>query len=353
MRTALIAILAQVVACGAVLADDTPADLARKSQEIFVKHCTKCHGKVNPQSGLSVLDLKTLAEKGYVTAGKLNDSQLWERVSSNDESIRMPPPPTGALPAPDQAVIQKWIEAGAPAFPVSAAGPRPFMTMKAVFLAMDKDLRNYPPEDQGNLRYFSLTHLHNNPAVSDKDLRMYRAALAKLCNSLSWEPNLVLPEPIDEYRTVYRVTVVKLGWDRDRLWNRMLTQYPYGLSYDSHSDNAFRTSADYVYNATGTRLPVIRADWFVANAAQPPLYEAMLRLPTGVNADKIIEKQLNVDTTHDFLTDREQRAGFNKSNVSEHNRMVARHPASTGAYWVRPSTRTPTPGPRSSTTAAS
>ena len=95
MRTALLALFAHVAACGALLADDAP-ELARKAQEVLVRHCTKCHGKVNPQSGLSVLDFKALTENGYVVGGKLNDSQLWERVSSNDDSLVMPP--TGAIP---------------------------------------------------------------------------------------------------------------------------------------------------------------------------------------------------------------------------------------------------------------
>ena len=137
----------------------------------------------------SVLDLEALTKGGYIVAGKLNDSQIWERVSSNDQSQVMPP--NGAIPAEDQAVLQKWIEGGASPFPPDAPGPRPIVTLQAMYAAIEKDLRTYPPEDQANLRYFSLTHLHNNPGVSDRDLRMFRAALAKLVNSLSWEPDIV------------------------------------------------------------------------------------------------------------------------------------------------------------------
>jgi serine/threonine-protein kinase len=59
----------------------------------------------------------------------------------------------------------------------------------------------------------------------------------------------------------------------------------------------------------------------------------MLGLPTGEYADLEIERRLNVDTARDFIKDREIRAGFVKSGVSEHNRLVARHPAAFGSYW--------------------
>lgn len=331
MRTALFAVLAHVVACGVVLADDAPDVLARQAQEILVKHCTKCHGKVNPQSGFSVLDFEGLTTNGYIVGGKLNDSQVWERVSTNDDSLVMPP--TGAMPAEDKAILQKWIEGGAAPFPPDAPGPRPIVPLEEVYAAIEKDLRGHAPFDQPNLRYFSLTHLHNNPGVSDRDLRMFRAALAKLVNSLSWEPSIIHPEPVDAQRTIYRINLVKLGWHKNRLWNKLLGRYPYGMSHITHRDTAMKSMAQYIYDATGTNIPVIRVDWFVANASQPPLYEDMLGLPTGPGADVKLEKFLGVDVKDDFINDREQRAGFIKSNVSEHNRLVARHSSRYGAYW--------------------
>jgi serine/threonine-protein kinase len=80
----------------------------------------------------------------------------------------------------------------------------------------------------------------------------------------------------------------------------------------------------------GVSVPFVRADWFVATAARPPLYHNLLGLPDTAEA---LEMLLKVDTEADFLRDRLARAGFVQSGVSSHNRLVDRHPALYGAYW--------------------
>ncbi len=114
---------------------------------------------------------------------------------------------------------------------------------------------------------------------------------------------------------------------------KLLTYYPYGMAHDSSADQKLSASAAFVYSATGSRILIVRADWFVATAAVTPLYHELLRLPSGPGADRELERQLKVDVERDFQKNRLQRAGFNKSNVSEHNRLVDRHPSAYGAYW--------------------
>jgi serine/threonine-protein kinase len=88
--------------------------------------------------------------------------------------------------------------------------------------------------------------------------------------------------------------------------------------------------AQDVERLSGYELPYIRADWFIATASRPPLYEAVLGLPRDARE---LERRLGVDVQGDFLRDRVARAGFATSGVSHHNRMVERHDAATGAYW--------------------
>jgi hypothetical protein len=83
-------------------------------------------------------------------------------------------------------------------------------------------------------RYFTFTNLHNNPAVSGKDLRLAQAALAKLLNSLSWKAGVVVPQPVDDQRTVFVVDIRKLDWDRGRLWDEVSKAYPYGLQHRTY-----------------------------------------------------------------------------------------------------------------------
>ncbi len=310
---------------------------AARALEILSEHCTDCHGKVNPQSGLNVLSLKSMMEKRLsddeslaVVAGDLDQSELWQRVSTDDEELVMPP--SGRISDEELEQLKQWIEGGAKAFP-TATSQRPYVTTMQVYQAIETDLAKHLADEARDLRYFSIRHLHNNPEVSDADLRMYRAALSKLLNSLSWESSIVLPVPVDEHQTILRVNLADIGWDQHRLWRKLLRRYPYGMSMDSSSEVALATSASAVYAATGSRIPIVRADWFVATAAVPPLYHELLQLPDGDGADAMLERKLQVDVQRDFIKNRLMRAGFIKSNVSQHNRLVDRHASAYGAYW--------------------
>ena len=81
---------------------------------------------------------------------------------------------------------------------------------------------------------------------------------------------------------------------------------------------------------TGTEVPALRADWFVANASRPPLYHDLLQLPTS---DRALERLLQVDVVADMQDDSIMRAGFNDSGVSKNNRLLERHDAAYGILW--------------------
>jgi WD40 repeat protein len=170
-------------------------------------------------------------------------------------------------------------------------------------------------------RYFSLAPLANAGAGPD-ELATYRRALAKLLNSLSWHPRITLPVPVGPEALVLRIDLRDYQWDAG-LWNRLLAEYPYGILHDTAVARA-------VLVATGTRLPCLRLDWFLASASRPPLYYDLLQLP-GNAAE--LEKQLRVDVNADVQQERAARAGFNGSGVSRNNRVIERHDAQTGAYW--------------------
>lgn len=330
-----ITLLIPVLLIAAVTANGQ--ETASKVLRVFKERCTSCHGKVNPQSGLNVLSRKALLntrlsddESLAVVPRDLTKSELWQRVTSGDDDSLMPP--TDRLSAEDLGYIKLWIEDGADEFPVSTT-KRPFVSTLDVYQAIEADLKKHLADEARDLRYFSVRHLHNNSEVSDADLRMFRAALSKLLNSLSWESSIVVPQSIDRHNTILRVNLADIGWDQNRLWRRLLQLYPYGLSHDSSRDAKLAASAAMVYQATGSRIPVVRTDWFVATSAVPPLYHDLLQLPSGHDADAKLEKKLNVDVQTDFLKNRLMRAGFIKSNVSDHNRLVDRHSSVYGAYW--------------------
>jgi hypothetical protein len=99
---------------GAARCEDS-IDFARDVQPILQRHCTKCHGGVRREAGLSLLAAGGVGESGklLIVAGKPHESELLRRVTSADESERMPAesPP---LAADEIDKLRRWIEAGAP-----------------------------------------------------------------------------------------------------------------------------------------------------------------------------------------------------------------------------------------------
>lgn len=326
----VLAAMALATLCPSARAADEP--LAQQAHAVLKKHCYRCHGVDFKVPGMNVLDVDTLtASRGediaqYVVLGKPDESYLWQRVGIDRD---MPPDDSSErLTDEEVGILRQWIEAGAP---MPGRAPRPFRSERDVLAAIHDHLNQADATDRPFLRYFTLTNLFNNhQAVSDDEMRLYRAALSKLVNSLSWQNTIVLPAAVDAEGTIFAIDLRDLGWDKNDLWKQILRQYPYGLKYDRSPDRSLADVAANVYRLSTSDLPYIRADWFIANASRPPLYYNMLELPTEA---KELEKKLNVDSEADFRRGKLKRAGFATSGVSNQNRLVDRHDAIHGAYW--------------------
>lgn len=303
--------------------------VATKAFAVLVKRCAACHGKVSPEKGLSVLDYAYMTgDKKIVVPKDLGNSKMWQKVALDKDDTM---PPGGRLPDDELAILREWIERGAPDFIERQATRRPFVSTEDIFRSVLDDLRKHEAFDREFLRYYSIAHLHNNPAFADADLRKFQAALSKLINSVSWKRSIHVPVAIDpQTRTVFRIDLRDLGWNENQLWRVILSHYPYGLTYETSHSERLRKLAEEVYKEVQTELPVIRADWFIATASVPPLYHQILQLP---RTDVELEKRLGVDFRKDFENNKLRRAGFVQSNVSKHNRLVDRHESHFGAYW--------------------
>jgi serine/threonine-protein kinase len=213
---------------------------------------------------------------------------------------------------------------------VEVPGPaRQFLDTRATIAAIHSHLMKQPAEDRRYQRYFTLTHLHNDARVTEAELALQRAALSKLLNSLSWAESITRPEAVDEAGTVFAMDLRRSLRSADR-WDRMLDGYPYGLKHDRYPDDrVLKNQTNDLSEHTGTDVPAVRADWFVAQASRAPLYYDLLRLPAEL---RTLEKKLNVDVVADFKSDKVQRAGLTTS-FAVHNRLLERHKAAHGAYW--------------------
>ena len=305
-------------------------DLAREGLAVLKNYCKSCHGDDQRYPGLDVLNRATLlqpndsAEKPFVIPGNPDQSRIWDSIDTDYMPPEDQPQPTAA----ERATLKRWIEEGAH-FPPEPRLVREFVGEQTLMDLIDNDLRDLSDEDLPFVRYFSLAHLWNDTAGDDptteEDLRLIRAALSKLVNSLSSKSRIVVPRIVDpKYGTVLAIDMRDYGWSEWH-WNEVLKRYPYGLKVSSKAANR-------VYRVAETKIPYVRADWFIANAARPPLYHSLLNLPKNAKA---LEASLGVNIAENFASGQLARAAFQKSGVSQQNRMVERHDTRRGGryYW--------------------
>lgn len=321
----------------AVLADEA-ALLA-----VLEKHCASCHREDETpilHGGINLTALR--AEAGEA-------EHLLERVTlADNQKGRMPkskgsPGDPGYVPplaAEEIALIKAWTEGkeGKPPsagqlavdeFPVLPA-ERAFIPLKEEIKAIAADLAQQEARLQPFARYLSLANLYNlrdaqgHPSESDTQMDLYRAAVFKLINSVSRGSRIVLPVPVDEAKTLYRIDIRDYGWSAQDWETYVAPGYPYALrGIDVRSENE-------IAKITGSAVAWVRADWFVFAASQPPLYHDLLKLP---DTEPALEHQLGVDTLANLRAGRAIRAGFRQSGVSQGNRLIERHEAPGGMYW--------------------
>lgn len=101
-------------------ADEATVEFNRDIRPILSDNCYHCHGPAEKSREADLrLDLQehALADRdGYpaIVAGRPQESLLWERISSNDPDVMMPPPDSNKTLTDDQKLLlKKWIEQGA------------------------------------------------------------------------------------------------------------------------------------------------------------------------------------------------------------------------------------------------
>lgn len=108
-----IATLLLFAPCHVGFADDS-VSFTRDIRPILSEHCFACHG---PDAGKREADLRLDDAEGVagaVTAGEVNESELWERITTDDEDLVMPPPEFNKpITEAQRRLIRKWIESGA------------------------------------------------------------------------------------------------------------------------------------------------------------------------------------------------------------------------------------------------
>lgn len=295
-------------------------ELAEKAHAVLKTACYRCHGEDGASEGgfNFALNLAKVA-KTLVSHKNPGASVLYQRLTTTDDSVM---PPVGETPRPspqDIAIIKAWIEAGAPA--INTEKPREFLTNEQVVKLLVADATAAGERSRRFLRYFTLTHLYN-AGVSEDELQSYRNAFAKLINSLSWNTSLLVPHAVDPARTIYRIDMRDLHWNVE-MWQKIEKANPYFLNLQT-------PDAQSACDLTQCEMPYVRIDWFVFAASKPPLYHVMLGLP---ETDVELENLLRVNVGANISQEQAIRAAFNRSGVSQNNRLIEWHKSPYGSYW--------------------
>jgi hypothetical protein len=215
-----------------------------------------------------------------------------------------------------------------------APSPRPFISIDARLGVLRADLERLDnPSDRLRVRYIDFSNLFN-AGVSDSDLERHRQAVSLVINSLSRGGRVIVPSAIDERGLFYRVDLRDYEWDAGT-WEAIVDDYPYAVRYDEDSRVLpyDERSAEQIREDTGTLVPYVQADWFLAHALSAPRYYDVLGIDANVLA---FTRRLGVDIAQNIRDQQVARAGFNRSGVSLHNRVIERHelPGGAGALWL-------------------
>ena len=342
LKTHLLVSVAALFCIGhPVFADETatpvmykPAnDIETKAQAVLDKHCARCHqaGKLvkreKPAKGFGdVLQLQELASNPKrILPGNPDGSPMFQVLANKQMPYDVYQEGDYEKPTPSAEeinILREWImEEGKQ----GESQCKPYeMPYKDLVNVMYQDLGSLPEHRRANTRYLSLSNLKASCA-SDEEMEIFRQGAIKLLNSLSTNSDVITLEDsiIGEEGVVVRFNHVDLNWTPE-LWEEIISHYPYGV-------RPFDSQYDSLTHSTHTDIPYVRADWLAFFGARPPLYDVILGLPNTVQQ---LEEKVGVDVFANIRKYIAKRAAFKHSGVSANNRMIERHPISTGYFWT-------------------
>ena len=310
---------------------DAQQNLAQQASAIFQQSCLSCHGASGAYKEELLIDRTALVDTEVIIPGDPENSEFYKRLLGPTENGPQMPLNLPSLSPEAVETIARWIAVGAPDWDVQH--DINFITTDAMLDTIQTHLKSLDPFDRPSARYFTMTHLYN-AGESPETLNDYRIALSKLVNSLSWKFEITNPTPIDKAQTIFHIDLRRYEWNtRTDVWPQIEQAYPYNIAFDPETQAGLLEKLTQLQTETGSTVPFVYVDWFLATASLPPLYHDILELP---QTDRVLEAQLEVNVAGNIRNAPGVdvwRAGFNDSGVSSNNRVVERHTSRYGAYW--------------------
>ena len=297
-----------------------------KVYSVFDTHCARCHqtGKLeNPLASGSIANILSIdrlaADPRLVRPGIPDASLIYDILVTRHAPLEIYG--TG-LDAPEPQLeeiqaVREWIRDLNPRVQ-SCPDRKPLkQSDRDTLMREAQRLERDRPRD---LRFVSLEHLYEACAPL-ADIAAYGQALNKLFNSLSWVREPAKLTALYATGTLFSVRLSDFGWVSGH-WDLIERDYPKIPGV---------TVPDDIKKLAGSALPLIHGDWLAAAAGEPPLYYALLGLPSTLAE---LANQNGVDIEQSIASGAARRIAVRSSAITRGNRMIERHAALHGPMWL-------------------
>jgi mono/diheme cytochrome c family protein len=317
-----------------------PGDLAKAAAENILKSkCGACHGSqlsdLTAEAGMNFIDdIDKLAEEEKIIPLNSASSPIIRRM--RDGSM-----PKGGprMAEADIAVVASFIDNPDywPNVPQQVCDNNPPLSFDRLYEDVARDLSRADDRDKPFLRYISLGNRAGAGECTNTAMDLERQGLTKLINSLSIDPDVFVPEALDEEQTLFKVDIRKLQWDREinfngqvfaDVWEAIAQNNPYAVPFVGEEADDAREDAL-------TDFPVMFLDSMTNTAAIGNLYYAIVDIDVTQTLDDFVLNVLDIDVAANLEEEELIRAGTTKSRISKQDRLVEGHEigARAGVYY--------------------
>jgi serine/threonine-protein kinase len=279
-------------------------------------------------------DIDELAAKGKIIPLNAESSPIIQRMRDGT----MPKGGPRVADA-DIAVIAAFIQNPDywPNVPQQVCDNNPPLSFDQLYEDVARDLSRADDRDKPFLRYLSLGNRAGAGECTNTAMDLERQGLTKLINSLSIDPDVFVPEAVDEEQTLFQIDIRELQWDRaidfngqtfDDVWEAIAQNNPYAVPFIGDEADDARADAE-------TDFPVMFVDSFTNTAAIGNLYYSIIDVDVNQTLDDFILNDLGVDVVANLEEEELVRAGTTKSRISRQDRLVEGHDieARAGVYY--------------------
>jgi len=298
---------------------DTP--LGREVKEILQTNCGTCHVGIGAQGDFGYLfDIDQLIASEKVVPGVKEDSQLYNRMVGGT----MPPAAVRVIQTPSYSqidIVGRWIDE------LEIPDPTPcdslqFMGVDEQLEAMQLDISKLDPVTEAPFTRYMTINYSSNAGECGRALQRQRYALFKGINSVSTNPVVTQPRPIDQDETIYAIDIRDYNWDRDiDLEDDGVVDFTDGWEAIVANPDTAKFVLEYAGDQADdlkadakTNKPFMPVNVFIQATEFGNLYYTLIG--GKANLFDFENEVLKIDSVAEIADDNLMRAGFENSGVS-------------------------------------